>query len=65
MYLGYFLSQLGYLLSSPTVWNTCIYLCVWLLLIARVHAEERILREDDEYREYMSRVRFRIVPGLY
>jgi len=33
--------------------------------VKRAVYEERILAKDPEYREYMERVRWRIVPSLF
>ena len=65
MYAGYFLAHLGYLLLGPSAFNLAVYLGVWSLLVARVHAEERILAEDAEYRAFQERVRYRLLPGIY
>ncbi len=65
MYLGYFIVHLGYLLSSPSWWNLIVYFITWLLLAARVYAEERLLRKNIEYRQYSDQVRYRFIPLLF
>ncbi|MBI1273941.1 MAG: DUF1295 domain-containing protein [Alphaproteobacteria bacterium] len=65
MYMGYMLLHIGYLLFAPTLWNLGIYISVWIFLILRIFAEERILCENPEYREYAEKVRFRIIPGVF
>jgi protein-S-isoprenylcysteine O-methyltransferase Ste14 len=65
MYAGYMLSHAGFLLASPSWWNLAVYLAVWLLLIARIEAEERTLKQDPAYAAYASQVRFRLLPGVY
>ena len=65
MYLGYMMTHVGYLLVSPTLWNLAVYLGVWTLLVARIFAEERILGQDPDYREFESRVRYRLLPGAF
>ena len=65
MYAGYMLTHIGFLLSSPSLWNAVIYSAVWTFLVARIVAEERVLNADAEYRAYARRVRHRIVPGIY
>ena len=64
MYAGYILSHIGFLFLAPSIWNLSVYLGAWLLFLARVLAEERILRANPEYVAYMARVRYRILPGL-
>lgn len=65
MYAGYMLSHVGFLLVAPSPWNAAIYAAVWILLIARIHAEERVLSEDPEYQAFKSRVRYRLLPGIF
>ena len=65
MYAGYFLSHIGYVLFAPTLWNVAIYAVAWSCLIARIYAEERVLGQDPEYATYMSRVRYRLIPGVF
>ena len=65
MYAGYMLSHVGFLLVAPSPWNAAIYAAVWMLLIARIYAEERVLSEDPEYQAFKSRVRYRLLPGIF
>lgn len=65
MYLGYIIAQAGYLMHNPTVWNACVYAAAWSLQFARIGREEAHLLQDPDYRAYASRVRFRLVPGLF
>jgi protein-S-isoprenylcysteine O-methyltransferase Ste14 len=65
MYAGYILSHIGFLLAAPSWWNLGVYLVTWTLLVARIEAEERTLREDMAYRDYASRVRYRLLPLVY
>ena len=65
MYAGYMLTHIGFLFAVPSLWNGVIYLAVWSFLLARIHAEERILNRDAQYRDYSLCVRHRIIPGIY
>jgi protein-S-isoprenylcysteine O-methyltransferase Ste14 len=65
MYAGYMLSHVGFLLVAPSLWNALIYAAVWMLLIARIYAEERVLSEDPAYCAFKSRVRYRLLPGIF
>jgi protein-S-isoprenylcysteine O-methyltransferase Ste14 len=65
MYAGYMLTHAGFLLAAWSWWNLGVYAVAWTLLVARIAAEERTLREDPAYREYMQRVRYRLVPLVY
>lgn len=65
IYAGYVLVYIGFLLSNPTVWNALVYLGVIALLVVRILAEERVLRRDPAYADFMREVRFRLAPGLF
>ncbi|MEJ1160096.1 methyltransferase family protein [Prosthecomicrobium sp. N25] len=62
MYAGYMISQTGFLLSGPTLWNALVIPLGFILLYFRMIAEERVLAQDPDYRRYMERVRFRVLP---
>lgn len=64
MYGGYVITHLGVLAYGPTVRNVLCYLVCWVCLWVRMDREERLLAHDAEYREYLARVRYRLVPGL-
>jgi protein-S-isoprenylcysteine O-methyltransferase Ste14 len=65
MYLGYITAQIGLLLLFPSIFNAAIYGVAFVIQVIRVLAEERILSQDPEYRSYMEKVRWRIVPGIF
>jgi protein-S-isoprenylcysteine O-methyltransferase Ste14 len=48
-----------------SVRNVAIYAAAYVFQFARIHAEERILAQDGEYREYLRSVRYRLIPGVY
>ena len=64
MYAGYILNQLGFLLVFFSAWNIAIYALAWLLLYLRAKEEERFLEADEAYRDYCSKVRYRLIPGI-
>ncbi len=64
MYLGYFLTQLGFLASAFSWTNLGIYLVAWTAQILRIFEEEKFLSLDPEYREFMQQVRWRVLPGF-
>ncbi len=65
MYLGYLLSHVAFVLMNPTGWNLGVYVLCYALQVPRLLAEERLLREDAEYRDYMAVVRYRLIPGVF
>jgi len=65
LYAAYFVTQLGYLLESPTARNISILVTVIAFQLVRVHTEEQCLTADPAYRLYRERVRWRLVPHVY
>jgi protein-S-isoprenylcysteine O-methyltransferase Ste14 len=65
MYFGYVVTQIGFLLSNPTIWNLTIYLAALTLQILRISAEERTLLKDPRYRMYAVDVRYRLIPCIF
>ncbi len=55
---------LGFALANPTLSNLLILLCECVLQYARARAEEQLLCADPVYQSYLTRVRYRLVPGL-
>ncbi len=65
MYLSYILADIGYNLQE---WNSGTLLLVlvgWASLVYRIHAEERVLSQHDEWPGYVVSVRYRLLPGLW
>jgi len=65
MYLGYMISHVGFLMLAPTAWNIGVYAVCWVCLILRIEFEERLLSEDPGYQAFKTKVRFRLIPGVY
>lgn len=65
IYLGYFITHVGFLLTNWSPRNIALYMIIYFFQISRILAEERILREDESYRAYCQRVRFRLIPGVF
>ena len=65
MYAGYPVMQVGFLALNPTWWNFAAYAICWTLQFRRLLAEERFLSRDPAYREYQTRVAYRILPGVF
>lgn len=64
LYFAYTVSFLGYLLNHFTTHNLIVYGVMLGMFILRILAEERLLSRDPAYREYMQKVRCRLLPGL-
>jgi protein-S-isoprenylcysteine O-methyltransferase Ste14 len=65
IYLGYLLTNIGYVLESPTSRNLILFTVALAGQLIRIREEERVLARDDSYRRYMSRVRSRLVPYVF
>jgi hypothetical protein len=65
MYAGYLLVHMGILLLMPSVLNALIYAIGWTAQFRRLLAEEALLGQDEAYRAYCQRVRWRLVPGVF
>ena len=65
IYLSYIVAGLGTLMRHPSVYNSSVVLAGVLLMMWRIRFEERLLAQDELYRNYMDAVRYRLIPGLY
>jgi protein-S-isoprenylcysteine O-methyltransferase Ste14 len=65
IYAGYQLTHSAFLLTHLNVWNVCVFVTSDVALILRAICEERTLARDPDYVRYQSRVRWRLVPGVF
>ncbi len=65
MYSGYLLGHLGFLSMNASLWNLAVYTFCYATQAVRLMAEERLLSVDPLYREYRTRVRYWLIPGLF
>jgi protein-S-isoprenylcysteine O-methyltransferase Ste14 len=65
-YLGMIINMIGWGLAFRAVSGVAIAFLLLIPLIARIHSEERLLREHfgAEYDAYFTRT-WRLIPGLY
>lgn len=64
-YASYLITNAGYLLENPTLWNVLVMLFASTFQLVRIGKEETFLSADPAYREYLQTVRYRLVPFLY
>jgi protein-S-isoprenylcysteine O-methyltransferase Ste14 len=64
MYLGYFVTQLGFLLSSFNWGLLALYVAAWTIQVLRILEEERVLLQDPAYQEFARQVPRRVLPGF-
>jgi len=65
IYLGYIVTHIAFVAANPSSWNFMLLLTGDLALLARAVCEERTLTRDAQYRDYQTRVRWRVVPGMF
>lgn len=65
LYASYLVTFSGYLLANSSVRNLLVLVGTMALLALRIEREERHLALDSGYREYMSRVKFRVLPFVF
>jgi protein-S-isoprenylcysteine O-methyltransferase Ste14 len=65
VYLGWLLLAMGFSMAYPSFWNVAIFGACMVLTLWRIHLEEELLSDDPEYREYLSHVHYRMIPGVY
>ncbi len=65
MYAATLVLRLGYVLKNPSLYNAELLVLVAVLYDRRAKYEEDILSHDRSYVEYLRRVKYRFVPGVY
>lgn len=65
IYAGYLVTHGAFLLAHPSLWNLIVLAVSDTALMVRAMYEERTLARDPEYAAYMTRVRYRVCPGLF
>ncbi len=65
VYTAHMMTHAGFVMANPHPWNAAMATVVFVCLILRIRAEERVLSETDDYVSYSERVRWRLCPGLY
>jgi len=62
MYLGYFVTDIGFLLTNFSLFNLAVHVVQVGLQVGRILQEERMLATDAAYRRYREAVRYRLIP---
>jgi protein-S-isoprenylcysteine O-methyltransferase Ste14 len=65
IYAGYLVTHLAFLAANPSASNIAVVLCADTALIVRALIEERVLKGDEVYRAYCSRVAWHLLPGVF
>jgi protein-S-isoprenylcysteine O-methyltransferase Ste14 len=65
LYLAYVISDIGYNLQECNFGTWVLVAAGWLSLMYRIRAEEHILSGDATWADYITRVRYRLLPGVW
>ncbi len=65
IYASYYFLQIGYLVQSLSLRNAVIVAFVCCCNVGRAVVEERLLVSSGPYEEYRSKVRWRLLPGVW
>lgn len=65
IYAGYLVCHVGFVVAHPSAMNLALLLISDVALMVRAVYEERTLGRDPDYAQYMTRVRWRVCPGLF
>jgi protein-S-isoprenylcysteine O-methyltransferase Ste14 len=65
IYSGWLLLIIGYVMAYPSLRNIGIPLLSLPFLIWRIDLEEKHLSSDPEYKAYLARTPYRLIPAIY
>ncbi len=65
IYAGYTLTHIGFLLGFPSLQNALLYAGIFAIEVTRLMREEAVLKRDPAYVDYVARVRYRLLPGVF
>jgi len=65
MYASELCVLFGYLIANLSFANGAVVLCNTILLMMRIDREERFLSRSEQYRAYLARTRWKLLPFVY
>ena len=65
LYLAYMLADIGYNLQEWNLGTLMLVAAGWASMIYRIGAEERVLSHDAHWPDYLVKVRYRLLPGIW
>nr|WP_301295606.1 isoprenylcysteine carboxylmethyltransferase family protein [Pseudomonas nitroreducens] len=65
IYLGYFVAHMGFLLGAFSLHNLIVLVFLYGVQFVRIVEEEKVLKLDPLYQDYMTRTRWRFLPGIF
>jgi protein-S-isoprenylcysteine O-methyltransferase Ste14 len=65
LYASYLVMLTSYVLANTTFENVLVFAFVMGCMFIRMFREEKHLALDAEYRNYMRKVRYRLIPFIF
>ena len=65
LYVSYQIANIGYIMNHASYYNIAVALIGFLSQILRVFSEERLLAADPDYKRYIEKVRWRLIPYIF
>jgi protein-S-isoprenylcysteine O-methyltransferase Ste14 len=65
MYLAYVIADIGYNIQEWNFGTVLLMIAGWASLLYRIHSEEQVLSHDTGWSNYVTLVRYRLIPGLW
>lgn len=65
IYSGWLVLTIGFLMAYPNVRNFAMFALSLPFLVWRISLEEEHLVQDPEYRAYLEKTPYRLLPGIY
>jgi protein-S-isoprenylcysteine O-methyltransferase Ste14 len=65
IYVSHTATLIGFTIANFTALNIALVALTTVFQLCRIQAEERVLAESHQYRDYRARIRWRLIPGLY
>lgn len=65
IYLSYFIGHIGFLLGFFSWYNLLVIALLYVCQAARMLMEEKVLSTDIAYINYVEKVRWRFIPGIF
>ena len=65
LYAAYVIIFLGYLVNDQSLNNAAVILFGIAFLVMRIHYEEELLMQEADYKHYVNRTRWRLIPAVW
>jgi isoprenylcysteine carboxyl methyltransferase len=55
---------MSFLFNNFSLWNIIVFTLLYLFQFLRIIYEEQVLSQNEQYREYKTRVKYRFIPFI-